>query len=116
MRKKPKELNFFQTAALNFIASCEDEEASGISLRKWLAEIGYKKSPQGFSDAMQRLEKYEYIESRYRTTQLNGHNLTEKLYKLREEGRGVLTKAQKFLNENCISTNPIKKLSYEFGF
>lgn len=111
---KPPELSVFQMSILHALPE-EDEEIKFDDLRVALRTLGYRKSAPGFSNAMQRLQKLGFVAGRYESTQINGHTVREKYFKITREGVGALNLAQSFLKETLLQGKKITGILKEFS-
>ena len=83
-------------------ALCSESEITGKELRGKLTSAGCRKSSPAFYQLMSRLEEAGLVTGRYRSVEINGNKVRERVYKISSDGQRAAKQAADFgmlLNE-----------------
>lgn len=87
-----------QSFLLCLIDSYPEEEVDSAILRKAMESRGMKKSQNGFSDTMIRLERTGLVEGRHTAVKIGKRLIRKKFYRLSDQGEEALSEARAMVN------------------
>ena len=99
MNLTPQDLSVFHLSVLGALAQHPDEDTKGEDIRAFLRKHGYKKSVPAFSMAMRKLQENELVAGQYVTRNVSGHTVREKIFRITDDGLGMLNQAQVLFKE-----------------